>query len=153
MTDQVYQSNLEAAIAFKQMTGITIRLTPYDLLARIVRKSDDQIVVAIKVHEVHEYRTSVVLKNQGTRLIQFRRVDGVGWRQIGLPVTMWESDFTPVHHSIFGPGKTVAEWLQARQFEADCGRPGTDNHPLDSFQRTVVDGPDFTTRKMARHWA
>lgn len=147
-----FSTNLEAAIEFKRLTGITLRITPYDLVTAISIKADDQIVVTTKVHQVEERRTSVILKAQGTRLTQYL-LGGGGWHQSGAPFTLWEPDFEPVHHSIFGPGKTVAQWLAARQFEAMCGRPGSDSHPLDSYQRTVIDGPDFTNKKMARHWA
>lgn len=149
---QTYSSNLDAIKAIKRLTGLVIRVTPYDLVQGVTVKSETEIVVTVKVHEIEERRTTVILKNQGTRLIQFTRTESGGWRQSGL-FTLWETDFEPVHHSLFGPGKTVAEWLAARQFESMCGRPGTDNHPLDSYRRTVVDGADYTTRRMARHWA
>jgi hypothetical protein len=151
MTDQVFQSNLEARTAFKRMTGAIIRLTPYDLFIKVTVKSPTELVATIRVHEIQERRTAVILKNQGTRLVQFNLVNDV-WVQTNT-FTLWETDFTPIHHSIFGPGKTVGQWLLARQFESMCGRPGSDNHPLDSFQRTVVDGPDYSTKRMARHWA
>lgn len=145
-------TNLEGAIEFKRLTGLTLRITPYDLVIAITVKSADEVVVTMQVHQIDERRTSVTLKAQGTRLTRYVRT-AEGWHQAGLPFTMWQPDFEPVHHSIFGPGKTVAQWLAARRFESMCGRPGTDRHPLDSFQRTVIDGPDYSTRRMERHWA
>lgn len=150
--DMVPESNLHALRAMKALTGLTIRVTPYEVVTRIKRLDEGTIVVQLRVYQAEERRTEVILKNQGTRLAQYTQTNGV-WRQAGPTVTAWDDDFKPVYWSKFGPGKTVEQWYRAREFEASCYRPGSDSHPLDSFQRTVIDGPDYTTRRMERHWA
>jgi hypothetical protein len=150
--DTVPESNLHALRIMKQATGLTMRVTPYEVVTRIKQVTETTIVVQLRVYQAEERRTEVILKNQGTRLVQYSLTDH-GWAQAGPTVTAWDDDFQPVYQSLYGPGKTVEEWYRARQFEAACHRPGTDSHPLDSFHRTVVDGPDYTTSRMARHWA
>lgn len=150
--DVVPESNLEARLVFKRVTGITLRVTPYEVVTRIKRLNESTIVVQLKVYQAEERRTEVILKNQGTRLVQFTLTER-GWAQTGPSVTAWDDDFKPVYQSLYGPGKTVEEWYRARQFEADCHRPGTDSHPLDSARRTAAYDGEYSTARMVRHWA
>lgn len=150
--DIVPESNLHALRAMKQATGITMRVTPYEVVTRIKQVDASTIAVQLRVYQAEERRTEVILKNQGTRLIQFKLTDH-GWAQTGRPITAWDDDFEPVYQSLYGPGKTVEEWYRARAFEASCHRPGTDSHPLDSARRTQAYGGQYSTKRMARHWA
>lgn len=147
-TTPAFESNLEARVAFKRLTGLNIRLTPWELLTRINRQSEDTIVVQIVTHEVNERKTQTILTGRGVRLIQYKLVDGSWKETFRLPV-VWEPDFKPMTYSLFGPGKTPEEWLQAKLFEQMCYRPGSDRSPLDSCSRTSI---GYTTPKMARHW-
>lgn len=146
------ESNLDALRVFKRATGLTMRVTPYEVVTRIKSIDETTIVVQLRVYQADERRTEVILKNQGTRLAQYTQTDGV-WRQAGPTVTAWDDDFKPVYWSKFGPGKTVEQWYRAREFEASCYRPGTDQHPLDSAHRTSAYDGQYSTTRMVRHWA
>jgi hypothetical protein len=150
--DTVPESNLHALRVMKQATGLTMRVTPYEVVTRIKQVTETTIVVQLRVYQAEERRTEVILKNQGTRLVQYSLTDH-GWAQAGPTVTAWDTDFAPVYQSLYGPGKTVEEWYRARQFEAACHRPGTDSHPLDSANRTAAYDGQYSTTRMVRHWA
>jgi hypothetical protein len=150
--DTVPESNLHALRIMKQATGLTMRVTPYEVVTRIKQVTETTIVVQLRVYQAEERRTEVILKNQGTRLVQYSLTDH-GWAQAGPTVTAWDDDFQPVYQSLYGPGKTVEEWYRARAFEAQCNRPGTDSHPLDSANRTAAYNGQYSTTRMVRHWA
>jgi len=146
------ESNLDALRIMKATTGLTMRITPYEVVTRIKRVNETTIVVQLRVYQAEERRTEVILKNQGTRLVQYTLTDH-GWAQAGPTVTAWDDDFKPVYQSLYGPGKTVEEWYRSRLFEAACHRPGTDSHPLDSARRTAAYDGQYSTNRMVRHWA
>jgi len=143
-----YQSNLDARLAFKRLTGINIRLTPYESLVKIGQPNDETIVVQLVVHQADERKTETILKAQGTRLIQFTKTPS-GWAQHGKPVTVWDNDFKPIALPYFTRDRSLAAFLQSREFTRMCGRPGTDRNPLDSHDRTAQ---GYSTRRMSRHW-
>lgn len=143
-----FSSNLEARIAFKRLTGIEIRLTPFEVVVEIIEKSADEIVVKLIVFEVDERRTETWLNNRGTRLTQFKLVNG-SWKQSPQSFTLWDTDFEPTAHNHYGVGKSVGEWLHARAYARLCYRPGSTAQPMDSFYRTTK---GHTSSRMAKHW-
>jgi hypothetical protein len=145
-----YQDSLEARVAFKRLTGLTIRLTPFELLTAINQQSDTLVAASIVTFRVDERRTEYLIKARGTKLIGFGQ-DPVTWtwRQIGKPLVVWDEDFEPFSYNLFSRGKSPAEWLAAREFARQCYRPGTSAQPLDSSYRTTL---GYTTSKMERYW-
>lgn len=143
-----FESNLEARRVFKAETGLNIRLTPFDLFTAMVRQSDTQITVSITVHQTDERRTSVILTGRGTRLIQFTKSLTGRWSQSSM-MTMWDDEFECQTYSLFGPGKSPEEWLHAQIWSRMAHRVGSDNAPMDNFDRVQH---DRSTPKMTRHW-
>jgi hypothetical protein len=90
--DTVPESNLQALRVMKQATGLTMRVTPYEVVTRIKQVTETTIVVQLRVYQAEERRTEVILKNQGTRLVQYSLTDH-GWAQAGPTVTAWDDDF------------------------------------------------------------
>lgn len=144
----VYETSLEASVAFKRLTGTTCRLTPFEALVKIAVKSDDEIIVQITTYEVIERRTEYVIKNRGTKLVGFSNRHGT-WQQNGKALVVWETDFEPFSIPFYGSGKTMAEWLDAKEFARMCHRPGSSAVPMDSHKR-VMQGA--STVRMTRHW-
>jgi hypothetical protein len=73
--DTVPESNLQALRVMKQATGLTMRVTPYEVVTRIKQVTETTIVVQLRVYQAEERRTEVILKNQGTRLVQYSLTD------------------------------------------------------------------------------
>lgn len=144
-----YTDTLEARVAFKRLTGLNIRLTPFESITKIAPKSETEVVVQIITHQAEERRTEWLLTARGIKLVRFVQSESGTWAQVGKPLVMWDDDFERVSIPLFGPGKTPGEWLQAREFARMCYRPGTSNFPMDNHQRTQE---GYTTARMARHW-
>jgi hypothetical protein len=148
MTHPANQSNLDQLIRFKELTGQTFRVTPYDLITGIDQKDDGSIVVSVQIHTVEERRTEVILTARRIRLIGFVQSDS-GWVE-SMRLTVDDPDFTgPISIPLFGPGKTPAEWLMSRQRERMAYRVGSSRNPLDNYTRV---GAGYTPDRMARYW-
>ncbi len=145
-----YESNLEALVAFKQLTGgAYFRLRPFEIIERIAQKDDSNIVVRLITFEIDERKTETHLTNRGTKLIAYQRTESGEWRQAGRAFTVWDTDFERIAINHFGPGKTEAEYWNAKAYARLCYRPGTSAQPMDSFYRTTA---GHTPTRMARHW-
>jgi hypothetical protein len=143
-----YQSNLDARIAFKMLTGLQLRLRPYETVVTIAVQSPTQIVVKSEVYDFDERRTETFLTAKGTRLIAFQKAES-GWSQSGKTITVWDPSFSRIAVNHYAPGKTEGEWLTGRAWDRLAYRPGSDAQPMDSFYRTTK---GYTPAKMARHW-
>lgn len=143
-----FESNLDARVAFKQMTGLTIRLTPWELIEKITQKDDGSIVVTIQTHTVSERTRETVLLTRATKLIQFVQSDSGAWVE-ALAFRVEDADFERQSIPLFGPGKTPEQWLMARQWERMAYRVGSAANPLDNYTRV---GAGYTPARMTRHW-
>ena len=150
MDQPQFESNIEALVAFKALTGgAYLRLRPFELVHSIIKRDDENIVVKIITFEIDERRTETYLTNRGTKLVGYQ-LNGSGlWAQAGKPFTLWETDFQPTAINHYGPGKTQGQWLHDRAYARLCHRPGTSAQPMDSFYRTTA---GHTPARMARHW-
>lgn len=145
----MFETNLDARVAFKRLTGETIRLTPWEAIESIVEKDDGSVAVVIVTHTVEERKTETILTSRSLKLLVFVQSD-TGWRQANRMVVPDPTFEKAEHIPLFGPGKTPAEWLMARQWERLAHRVGSSASPMDNYDRV---GKGYTTARMTRHWA
>lgn len=141
------EDNLTALVEIKRLTGLTVRLKPFDEIIGWVVKSPTEIVVQIRTHEVIEAKFDTFLTGRGIKLQGLSaQADGT-WRA-GESIVMWEDDFQKVRVAAFTP-TSIADFWAKRDHENMCYRPGTSKQPMESASVTAE---GYSPARMTRHW-
>lgn len=142
--------------AIKQVIGQAVYLRPYQEVVN-VQITDKSVMLAIRVFRYTETQAEVRFSASGIRMMGWELTDH-GWKRkpLGLngeiDLTIWDEDFKPYIECRYGTHRSVAEYYERLEWEANVHRPGTGRTPLDNFYRTVESSRDETTPAMYKYW-
>lgn len=143
------QTNVELLVQVKRLTGLTVRMLPYEEVLEI-KTVGNTVAVLIQTYQYRERRADVEFTARGKRLVSLtHKTDGT-WTHDQMVV--WEPDFVPFYQNTFGPGKTVGDWYAQRTRERMAYRPGTSTSPMDNSDRTHMHDGNYSPPRMRSHW-
>lgn len=149
MVDESELTPFQLFAQFQRAVGLRTTLRPFEKVVK-VKLTDTEATALIETFEVRELAREWRLMKHGHRLVTYARSDIT--RSWGVPVTMtlWDDDYKPQVVAKFGKSVSMSDYLERRQFEAACYRPGTERQPLDNCDRTMEGS---STPAMVRHWS
>lgn len=109
--------------------------------------TDDSAVISIEYQVVTETSREWRISARGTRMLAWTNRHG-RWEFLGT-FSNPDPEFVPEVHIKYGNIVTPREARQQLEWERLCYRPGTDQTPLDNYDRTLE---GLTTDRMERHW-
>lgn len=145
-------------LPIKQVLGRPYRLLPYESVHKVT-VTEEKITLVLKVYQYTETQREVRFTKSGFRMFAWSRQDDGRWKPepLGLDgeqldMTMWDVDFAPYIECRYGTHRSVKDYYEQLEWEAETYRPGTSRTPLDSFHRSVDGNMADTTPAMFKHW-